>query len=127
MQKEEGSRAMNGTAFTDIEKSALITRTLELKSDGFRLAQICASRKGTEERLELLYSFARGETLVNLRVALGPGEPVESVCWLYPYAFLYENEMKDLFGVDVAGMNLDFNGRLYRKAAQTPFFGKEGA
>jgi ech hydrogenase subunit D len=118
---------MNGTAFTDIERASLITRVQKLKTTGFRLAQICASRKGTEEKFELLYSFARDETLLNLRVTLDRDEPLESVCWLYPYAFLYENEMKDLYGVDVVGMNLDFNGRLYRKAAQTPFFGKEEA
>jgi ech hydrogenase subunit D len=35
-------------------------------------------------------------------------------------AFLYENEMKDLFGVKINNIVLDFNGNLYKVAQKTP-------
>ena len=39
----------------------------------------------------------------------------------YGAAFIYENELQDLFGVKVEGLNLDFKGHFYMKAMETPF------
>ena len=36
-------------------------------------------------------------------------------------AFLYENEIHDLFGVVVKNINIDYGGTLYRTAIKTPF------
>ncbi len=40
---------------------------------------------------------------------------------IYPNAFLYENEIHDLFGVVVKNITIDYRGTLYRTAIKTPF------
>ena len=36
-------------------------------------------------------------------------------------ALLYENEMHDLFGINVKNMAIDYKGTFYRTAVKTPF------
>ena len=40
---------------------------------------------------------------------------------IYPGAFLYENEIHDLFGVAITHIAIDYRGTLYRTALSTPF------
>jgi len=94
-----------------------------MKNAGYRLAQMCATKL---QNFMLLYSFVKDEKLVTLRFYSDISEPVESISWIYTYAFLYENEMKDLFGIDVLNMNLDFHGHFYETAVKTPFNPKSG-
>ena len=103
----------------DIEKVDLLNRAADMKNTGHRLAQICAVK--SEGGLILLYSFVKDGRLLSLRFPVRGSEQVESVGWLYPYAFLYENEMKELFGLSVSNMNLDFGGHLYEMTVKTPF------
>ena len=102
----------------DIEKVDLLNKALDMKNAGFRLAQVCAVKR---ERIGLLYSFIKENQLQTLRFEIGDDETVESVGWLYAYAFLYENEMKDLFGVRVLNMNLDFGGHFYETKIKHPY------
>jgi ech hydrogenase subunit D len=117
----------------DIEKIDLLNKALDMKNAGYRLAQICATKPGRaggqdaagpgaeQVSVVLLYSFVKGNELVTLRFPTDTAEPVESISWLYAYAFLYENELKDLFGLNILNMNLDFNGHLYCTSIKTPF------
>jgi len=102
--------------FIDIEKVDLLNKTLDMKNDGYRLAQICALMDMT-----LMYSFVKDEDLITLRFNAGHPEPVESISCLYPFAYIYENEMKDLFGINIVNINLDFKGNFYQTAVKTPF------
>ena len=89
-----------------------------MKNAGYRLAQMCAVKL---QDFMLLYSFVKDEKLVTLRFYSGISEPVESISWIYGYAFLYENEIKDLFGIDVLNMSLDFHGHFYETTVKTPY------
>ena len=40
---------------------------------------------------------------------------------MYWNSFIYENEMHDLFGIQVRGMNIDFKGTLFQTAVKFPF------
>ena len=40
---------------------------------------------------------------------------------MYWPAFLYENEIRELFGVQVDGINVDLQGQLYKTAEKIPF------
>ena len=104
--------------FIDVENVNLLNKVSDMKNEGYRLAQICATKL---DRFILLYSFVKNGELVTLRVHCEFAEPVESVSWLYSYAFLYENEMKDLFGLNILNMSVDFNGHFYETSVQTPF------
>ena len=44
-----------------------------------------------------------------------------SVSNIFEPAFLYENEMHDLFGIKINLIKIDYNGTLYKTAKETPF------
>jgi hypothetical protein len=71
--------------------------------------------------LTVLYHFERDERLRHLRVELESGDGVPSIGEVYGGAFLVENEMKELQGLPVEGLVIDYGGRLYRD-----FDGPEG-
>ncbi len=54
---------------------------------------------------------------------LVPGDDprVPSIGSIYGCAFLYENEMQDLFHLKVEGMAVDFHGNLYNTAVKYAF------
>ena len=72
-------------------------------------------------RYELTYSFDREYRFTNLRITVTPDETVPSISVIYPNAFLYENEIHDLFGVPITHIAVDYRGTLYRTALGTPF------
>ena len=111
----------------DIEKMDLLNKVLDMKNAGYRLAQICATKFQNNQSFILLYSFIKDEKdekderFITLRFAADISDTVESIGWLYSYAFLYENEIKDLFGINILNMNLDFKGHFYETSVKTPF------
>jgi ech hydrogenase subunit D len=104
--------------FRVIRAEELVAEMTHHKQNGWRLTQILATHRGGSE---LLYTLEREYAMQNLRVELDEGTVVDSVTSVYPYAYLYENEMKDLFGVKVRGLSVDFGGYLYTTAIPTPF------
>ena len=109
-----------GILFEAITPVQLLERVEAMRRDGYRLVQIGATR--LPEHVELLYSFDRDGRLHNLRLQLaGFGVPVPSISSIYWCAFLYENEIHDLFNVQVEGIAVDFHGTLYKTAIAFPF------
>ena len=103
----------------DIEANDLLRKVADFKGAGYRLAQACAL--SGDGGLVLLYSFANSEGLETLRLEVADGASVESISAIYPYAFIYENEMSDLFGLKVSNMNIDFGGNFYQTMIPTPY------
>jgi ech hydrogenase subunit D len=97
----------------------LVPQALQINHDGYRLVQICATR--TKTGYELNYSFGKGYDLVNLRLEIGEDTQIMSISNIYGPAFLYENEIADLFGVKIKLITLDYKGNLYRIEKKTPF------
>ena len=104
---------------TVIESSELSTRALTMKRDNARLVQICAV--SIPDGYELSYSFAKGYEFINYRIVINEIEKIPSIGDIYPSAVFYENEMKELFGVNIEAMYLDYNNKLYRIEQETPF------
>lgn len=89
-------------------------------AEGWRLVQIGATTQG--ELIEVNYSFDRDYAFQNLRVQIEATNPrLPSVSGHYWSAFLYENEIHDLFGITFDGLVLDFKGALYKTSIPTPF------
>ncbi len=104
----------------DIQVSELLPKAQAMKSDGQRLVQICCTK--LPDKLELQYSFDKDFAFTSLRVTLADtSTPVPSLSRLYGNAFHYENEVHDLFGIQVEGNVLDYKGNFYRTAVKTPF------
>lgn len=98
----------------------LLKRAAELKNSGWRLVQACATTLA--ETFEVTYSFDLDYKLLNLRVMVPKaGAQLPSLTPSFPAAFTYENEFKDLFGIQVEGLAPDFEGQFYRKTQVAPF------
>ncbi len=104
--------------FEEVLKNELLNKLFDMAKRGYRLAQVSANAK---DKFEIIYSLSKDYDLVNLKVLLDKEEEIESVSGIFKYAYLYENEMKDLFGVKVVHLNIDFKGNLYKTSIKTPF------
>lgn len=109
-----------------MDGAAFLARVAEYRADGWRLAMINTTSILPTEGMEhgafdISWSFARDGDLEHLREQVLPGEEVPSISASFGAAFLYENEMRELFGVNVTGMALDLKGQLYKTATIVPF------
>lgn len=109
---------MNSTV-TEIGPGDLVSEALQIKHQGYRLVQICATK--TEQGFELLYTFGKEYDLLCLRINVMPGTEIMSISNIFEPAFLYENEIHDLFGIQVNLITIDYQGNLYRTEAKAPF------
>jgi ech hydrogenase subunit D len=103
-----------------ISVEQLLDKVRALHQQGQRLVQISATR--LPEQMELTYSFDLDSRLTNLRLLL-PGEATRlpSISPIYGAAMLYENEIHDLFNVQVDGLTVDFKGSFYKTKVKFPF------
>lgn len=103
-----------------IEVNGLVERTKQLRKDGWRLVQISATR--LPDQVQLTYSFDRASQLANFRLHLpGTEARLPSISSVFWCAFLYENELHDLFNIAVEGIAVDFHGKFYNTAVKFPF------
>jgi ech hydrogenase subunit D len=105
---------------TDIKPAELKDRARAMLAEGRRLVQICCTK--LPDRLELHYSFDRQFDFVSFRITLADASaPIASISDIFLNAFLYENEIHDLFGIQVTGIAVDYKGKFYRTDIKTPF------
>lgn len=109
----------NDFPITRVTKDELYTILQEKFEAGYRLAQICAT--AFEGYNEVNYSVANGYDMENYIINLPIDEEVKSFSDIFPVATLYENEIKELWGVNVVGMALDYKNNFYRIEEDTPF------
>jgi len=103
-----------------IEVGALVERAKRFRKDGYRLVQISATR--LPEQVQLTYSFDWESHLANVRLYLPAAEAkLPSISGEFWCAFLYENELHDLFNIAVEGIAVDFHGKFYNTAVKFPF------
>lgn len=98
---------------------ALLETARDLHDADWRLVTATCVPRRTGRTV--LYHFERGEHLRHLRVELPMDGSVPSIGAVFPAAFLVENEMAELQDLSVAGLAIDYGGRLYRD-----FEGTEG-
>ena len=103
-----------------ITVETLLDKVKAMKAQGRRLVQISATR--LPDTVELTYSFDLDSQLANLRLTLPADKPqLPSISSIYLCSILYENEIHDLFGVQVDGIAIDFKGNFYKTAVKFPF------
>jgi len=105
-----------------IQVSELLEKVSSIEAKGYRLVQICCTRT---DKLTVDYTFddaTKNYKFLGLRLEL-PLENAElpSISGIYFAAFVYENELHDLFGIKIDGMAIDFGGKFYRIDVKQPF------
>ena len=106
--------------FVSVDLSQLLTKVKDLKADGYRFAQACATTMD-EDHFEIIYSFDKAHQLKNLRLTISQGDEVESITGDFWPAFIYENEMHDLFGIKIVNSELDYGGHFFKLSQPTPW------
>ena len=107
--------------FIQTEPADLLGKAAQYKKDGYRMVQILCTR--VPEGYELTYSFDRDYVMENLRVAVPLDGSVMSVTSQYWYAFVWENEIHDLFGlkVEFIAPEVDYGGKFFQLVKPMPW------
>ena len=103
----------------DISVEELLGEVKKKSDDGYRLVQIGCTK--TDDIFEINYSFEKEYRFENLRITISGDTTVPSISDSYWGSFIYENEMHDLYDINVKGMNIDFNGYLFKTSIPHPF------
>jgi ech hydrogenase subunit D len=106
--------------YAEIGADGLVAEAARRLEGNWRLVVITALQN--PEGVEISYVFEKAQQLESLRLSLPlDARTLPSITGSYLAAFIYENELQDLFGVKVEGLALDFKGNFYMKAKETPF------
>jgi ech hydrogenase subunit D len=106
-----------------IEPCELVDTARTLKEEGYRMVQICATK--IPDAYEITYSFDKDYEMVHYRITIPEDMEIMSITDSYFAAFVYENEMKDLFGIKIKHIALDFQGEFFVTNEPTPWKDKE--
>ena len=106
--------------FETVEPAELLPRIKEFKAGGYRLVQACATKQVTGN-IFVMYSFDLDHVLYNVKVNVPADMKLQSITGDYWAAFIYENEMHDLFGITFENLALDYGGRFFKVSKPTPW------
>ncbi|HEX2949785.1 MAG TPA: NADH-quinone oxidoreductase subunit C [Armatimonadota bacterium] len=96
---------------TDITTDELLNVVQTMSLEGYRFVTAsCVSNP--DGPFELIYHFDRDTYLTNYRLYVRKNEEVPSISKIYFCAILVENEMKELFGLNVKDIAIDYGGRM---------------
>lgn len=109
--------------FISIEPAQLIEKVQDLKSDGYRLGQVCCTK--VSDGFEIIYTFDKDHIISNYKFVIPEEEEIMSITGIYWAAFIYENEMQDLFGVKFKHMALNYGGNFFKVSQPTPWNPKD--
>ena len=105
--------------FIPLELDQLHREAAVLKTEGWRFIQTHAVN--TDNGIDLYYSFMRDGKVVNYRIAgVTKDKAVPSITDFFLAAFVFENEARELFGVDMRDIAIDFAGAMYAPAQSEP-------
>ncbi len=98
----------------------LVAEVKKLFDGGYRLVTATCLDQG--ENFEIIYHFDKDLEMQNLRMVFPKEAEVPSITGVYLAAFLIENEMKEMFGAKIAGIAVDYGGKLLvtEETLQTP-------
>lgn len=104
-------------SFVPIEIDELVDTAKEYKEQGYQLAQMMPILK-EDDTIWLYYTFIKENDVINRRIeGVIKGETeIPSLTPLFIAVFVNENEAHDLFGVNIVGNLIDFQGAFYRFA-----------
>jgi len=107
--------------FVPVTPSEIIQSAEQYAKESYRLIQMhCSATKNNE--MFVIYTFEKENLqMVNLKMDVNVGDTISSISGVFFGAFLYENEIHDLYGVNYSGMAVDFQGTFYETAVKHAF------
>lgn len=110
--------ADTGCEIRQISTGEFLMRVMEMSKQNYRLMQ--AHAVSIENGYELSYTFGKDYDWLTYRLVIDEAEEIPSITTIYESAFLYENEMAELFGVKIKMISVDYRDKLYRIDDETP-------
>ena len=117
---------MSATTITAIEAGEILAYASAKKAAGWRLVECHANRPFEDDKVEVEWTFSDDENLAveMYRAKIDHDQHIESVSHLFPCAFVFENEMHDLYGVQIDGILIDFQGGFYHVHYDAPMMSR---
>lgn len=94
---------------TEISKDQLHGVVQDMMYSDYRFVTATCVDNG-DNTMDVFYHFDKDLNLVNYKIKVQRGEEVPSISKIYFCAVLVENEMKELFGLNVTDMVIDYGG-----------------
>ena len=105
--------------FTVIPLEQAHDLAVQMKERGARFIQVHAVN--CEGSCDLYYSYMEDGAVHNYKVVgITPDMPVQSITDVFLAAFVFENEARELFGIDMRDVAIDFGGHMYDLAETAP-------
>jgi NADH:ubiquinone oxidoreductase subunit C len=95
----------------EITIDQLLAETSKSKYQGYRFITATCADNG-DDTIDVFYHYDKDYKMKNLKITVQKGEEVPSISKVFFSAALVENEMKELFGVNITDMVIDFGGHM---------------
>lgn len=94
---------------TEVTTATLLHEVAAKHPQGYRFVTMTCTDLG--DSLDIMYHFDKDYRLESLRLRLPKGQELPSISMIYFAAAVVENEIKDLFGLPIKGLVIDYEGR----------------
>lgn len=94
----------------EISKDQLLAETKKFADAKARFVTASCNDLGDKLEITYFFNYTPGMEMIPLRITVGKDEEVPSMTGIYLTAVLIENEMKELFGLKVTNLAIDFGG-----------------
>lgn len=107
------------TEFIDLPAADLLSWMADSKREGWQFVQLAAT--ASETGVDMFYTLRRGAKVLTATVKnVQTYDRIQSITGIYLAAFVFENEAHDLFGVNIDGIAIDYGGKFYKLAVDSP-------
>jgi ech hydrogenase subunit D len=110
---------MEPQTIVPISVGEVVPKAEQAKKDGQRLVLISCTK--IEDIFEIIYTYEKNLQLMNYRITVRQDDEIPSISGVYWGSFVYENEIHDLYGLNVKGINIDFKGTFFKTTIKHPF------
>ena len=105
-----------------VSPDTVVGETAKIKAENCKFLTLSCTEID-ENTVEIIYHFEKDLKLKHLRMTFARGITVPSISSVYFAAFLVENEIQDLYGVNFTGLVIDYERMLYldKETFTSPF------
>jgi len=93
----------------EVKKEYILAEVQKLKDNGYRFITSSCIDMGSE--FMIYYHFDKNTEMKHLKIISSKEQEIVSISGIYLAGALAENEMKDLFGIKIKGLVLDYGGK----------------